>query len=511
MRCFLRIFNINLRATNYILHLTPFMPLEKRRKLLLINPSYKARKGFLNDNLMRFMPIALGVVAALTPDTWDVEFLDENYEDFHYIEADLVGFTAFTSSALRAYEIAKIYREKGIKTVMGGIHATMCTEEVMQYVDIVVTHDAESVWSTVLSDFEAGTLKKVYAGGFVDAHQIPKARREIYNKYPYYYELLQTARGCPMSCDFCSVSQMCGTKYRERDVEEVLDELQETKGQFIFFVDDNLIGVNKKSQERAIRLFKGMVERGIKKHWVTQASINVADNDEVLYWAKKSGCKLFLIGIEAETPKALKEMNKSMNLKRGAESYEHAIAKLHKHGIVILATIIFAMESDTIEDMYARRDFILNSSIDCYQTTILTPLPGTVVFDRLKDRIVKKNFPADWPNYQWSVPLLDMPNMSADQIGIEMRNIWLSIYNKESIRRKMLRTLWNTKSLVAAYYAYSTNHTYGRMMLEMYIKDDPDAVDYNMEWKSKPRSAYLKMTDKLLRIFYLLKWNRPTL
>lgn len=173
-----------------------------------------------------------------------------------------------------------------------------------------------------------------------------------------------------------------------------------------------------------------MVERGLNKTWLSQASINFADNDEVLYWAKKSGCKLVLIGIEAETPAALQEMGKTLNLKRGAHTYEHSIANLHRHGIIILATIIFAMEGDTKEALYARRDFLLKSSIDTYQCTILTPLPGTVVFDRLKPKIVKNNFPEDWHYYGWSYALMNMPHLSHSEIQEEMKHIWLSLYNK---------------------------------------------------------------------------------
>lgn len=478
-----------------------------KRKLLLINPANRDSKGFVNDANLRLMPLSLGIVAALTPDTWDVELLDENHEPFHYIDADLVGFTCFTSTSARVYEIAAIYREKGIKTVLGGVHATMCTDEAINYVDFVVIHDAERVWGQVLKDFESGTLKKIYDGGHAEIHEIPHPKREIYKKYPYNYDLVQTARGCPMTCDFCSVSQMCGTNYRERDVEDVLDELEETSNRFIFFTDDNLVINTKSAQQRAIRLFKGMVERGLNKRWLSQASINFADNEEVLYWAKKSGCKIVLIGIEAETPAALKEMGKTLNLKRGVESYEKSIAHMHKYGIVILATIIFGMEGDTKEALHARRDFLLKSNIDTYQCTILTPLPGTVVYDRLKPRIVKTNYPKDWFYYGWSYALIDMPNMSHAEIQEEMKHVWLSLYNKDSIRRKMFRTLWNTKSLSAAFWAYTTNHAYGRFMLERIIANDTDGVDYHMEWKNRKRSMFLNLTDKILWIFYKLGWH----
>ncbi|MEI7664312.1 MAG: radical SAM protein, partial [Bacteroidota bacterium] len=347
------------------------------KKLLLINPVNKQRKGFISDPGTRFMPLGLGIVAALTPPGWEVELVDESFEDFTFRAADLVALTGFTANAQRAYEIAAMYREAGIHTVMGGIHASMCTEEVLNYLDSVVTGEAEGAWTTLIADFEAGKPGRLYAGGITDIDEVPHVRRDIYSKYPYIYDLVQTSRGCPNGCDFCSVTQLCGKTYREREVEEVLDELEKTTRPMLFFVDDNLINNKKGAAERAIRLFKGMVDRGIKKVWFSQAAINFADNDEVLYWARRSGCNMILMGIEAETEQALKDVRKNLNLNRGVDSYEKIFRKIHKHGIGILGFMIFGLESDKVEDLYARRAFIKNCGVDSYQCTILTPLPGT--------------------------------------------------------------------------------------------------------------------------------------
>jgi radical SAM superfamily enzyme YgiQ (UPF0313 family) len=478
------------------------------RKLLLIRPANQARKGFMIDEATRFMPLGLGIVAALTPPHWEVELLDESWEKFAFRPADLVAFTSFTSSAPRVYELAAIYREKGIHTVMGGIHASMYTEEAIKHVDTVVTGEAEGAWPQLISDFESGNIKSLYDGGITDIKNIPHARREIY-KYPYVYDLVQTSRGCPMGCDFCSVTQMCGKTYRERDVEEVLDELEKTIRPLLFFVDDNLINNKKGAEERAIRLFKGMVDRGIKKLWTSQASLNFADNEEVLYWARKSGCVMILMGIEAETALALKSVRKNLNLKRGVASYEEVFRKMHKHGIGVLATIIFGLESDKKEDLYARRDFLKKSSIDMFQCTILTPLPGTVLFDRMKEQnhIVLDNYPNDWQQYHFFISTVNTPNMQKEEIESSMHEIWMSIFNKEAMRRQMFRTLWNTKSLKTAYFAYAGNHNYGRMFLEDVFHTHPDGVDTNFEWKNRPRSLYLKITDKVLWLFYQISWR----
>lgn len=482
----------------------------KPRKLLLIHPINKLRKGFVNHPSSSFTPLGLGIVAALTPEHWDVELIDESFEEFTFRPADLVAFTAFTATAPRAYEIAAIYRKANIHTVMGGIHASMYTAEVAVYVDTVFTGEAEGAWQNLIADFESGNIKSYYDGGIVDISTVPEVRRDIYTKYPYVYDLVQTSRGCPMGCEFCSVTQMCGKTYREREIEDVLNELEKTTRPLLFFVDDNLVNNKKGAKERAIRLFKGMVERGINKTWFSQAALNFGDNEEVLYWARKSGCYLILMGIEAEKPAALKDVRKNLNLSRGVQSYDEIFKKVHKYGIGILASMIFGMESDTKEDFFARRDFIFNSSIDTYQCTILTPLPGTVLFDRLKagNRIELNNYPADWKQYDGMMATVSTTNLQREELDETMREIWMSLYNKETMRRKMFRTLWNTRSFKTAYRTYATSHNYGRMFLERFFDTDPNGVNDKFEWKNRKRSMYLKITDKVIWLFYQLSWNR---
>jgi len=482
-----------------------------RRKLLLINPAIQLRKGFLHEGVAKVMPLSLGIVAALTPAHWDVELLDESFEQFEFRPADLVAFTSFTPNAPRAYEIAAVYRKAGIHTVIGGSHASTCPEEAGRYVDTVVTGEAEGAWPALIADFEAGTLKPLYRGGICEIKAISKPRRDIF-KYPYIYDLVQTSRGCPMGCDFCSVTHLGGKSYRERDVEEVLDELETTTRPLLFFIDDNLVNHKKGADERAIRLFKGMVGRGINKYWFSQAALNFADNDEVLYWARKSGCVMILIGIEAETVQALKDTRKNLNLKRGVDSYNMTFRKIHRHGIGILAAMIFGMENDSKEDLRARRDFIRNSSVDSYQCTILTPLPGTVLYDRMKsrNRIVLRDYPSDWQHYHCMLATSDTATMDHREIDAAMNDIWMSLYNKEAMRRKMFRTLWNTRSMKTAYWAYGYNHSYGRMFLEGVFDTYEDGVDRNFEWKNRSRPLFLKLTDYILMLFYKTTWKKTS-
>jgi len=434
---------------------------QQKRMLILINPANQRRKGLRMRNLSTYPPLNLALIAGLTPDTWDVKILDENFDTIVFENADLVGFTSFTSTASRAYELAGIYRQRNIKTVMGGIHASMLPDEALQYVDTVVIGEAESVWGKVISDFENNTLQKKYCGELLELGGKPMPRHDLLSK-EYLFSAIQTTRGCPMKCDFCSVSTFNGSQYRLRPIPEVLDELEKLPTNLVFFFDDNIIGYGKKSQERAIALFKGIVQRGIKIDWIGQASLNFADNEEVLKWAARSGCKMVLIGIESEKDEQLKEAGKKMNLHIGVDGYAKVFRKIHRHGISILGAFIFGMDSDSKQSLYDRAQFILKSSVDAWQTTILTPLPGTGLYNRLKaeNRIIYTDYPADWSLYDFSEPVIVPKNMSTQELGSVIKDIWLKLYNRKTVRSQFRRSLWNLKSLKKAMWGYISNYNY---------------------------------------------------
>jgi hypothetical protein len=177
--------------------------------------------GLTVNKSSRFPPLGLGIVAALTPEHWDVALLDENWGPFVYHDADpstgsgqtLVGITAFTASASRAYEIAALYRARGVPVVMGGIHASMCTEEALRFVDAVVVGEAETAWPQVMADVEGGMLQRVYRGEWADLAGLPRPRRDLLHP-GYMFASVQTSRGCPMDCEFCSVMAFNGRRYR---------------------------------------------------------------------------------------------------------------------------------------------------------------------------------------------------------------------------------------------------------------------------------------------------------
>lgn len=473
----------------YVKKLQLIMQKIKKPKLLLINPLSRHRKGLRMRLESTYPPVALAILAALTPKTWDIKLIDENFDDFVYEPADLVAFTSFTASAPRAYEISKVYRDKGIKTVFGGVHASVCTEEALNYFDVVVRCEAESVWEKLLEDFEKGTLQRIYEGERKDPVSYPMPRHDLFNK-DYIFSSVSTTRGCPMNCEFCSVSVFSGNKHRLRSIEDILDELEVIKNKYIIFLDDNLIGYGKKGQERAISLFKGMIDRKIKKEWLCQVSLNVADNEEVLKWASKSGCKVMLIGIESEKTSALQDVNKALNVKMGTDSYKQVFKKIHKHGIGILGTFIFGLENDTIGDLKRRAEYTIKSSVDSIQTTMLTPLPGTVLYDRLnkQNSIFKTNYPEDWAKYHMLEPVYKPNYIDPDEFAKEMYYIWAKIYNRRTALKQLVRTIWNTKSVNVGFWCYYSNYNYYNFCFEKEISKGVKAfIPWLKSFKKVPK------------------------
>jgi len=284
----------------------------------------------------------------------------------------------------------------------------------------------------------------------------------------YKFASIQTSRGCPMRCDFCSVHTFNGSSYRQRPVEEVLDELETVEHSMVYFVDDNLIGYGKRSQERAIRLFKGIIERGIKIEWFCSASMNFADNEEVLKYAAESGCRMVLLGIESERIDQLKDMNKNLNAKMGIDSYDKVFEKIHQYGISVLGAFIYGLETDTPESMAQRTEYINNASIDAVQSTILTPLPGTGLFDRMtrENKIELNNFPQDWEHYHFAEVVFNHDLMGRKELMEEIKKNWDKLYNEPILKKKFIRTIKQTKSATAGIWSYGSNLQYYNLAFE---------------------------------------------
>jgi radical SAM superfamily enzyme YgiQ (UPF0313 family) len=442
------------------------------KKLLLINPIPEIFHDRVGTGQGNCPPLNLGYVAALTPDDWEIEIIDESVRLYNGEEADLVGITALTSGAPRAYSIAAGLREKGIPTVMGGIHASMLPDEASKYFNAIVIGEAENSWGQVIADFEKGIMQQRYKGPMSQLDGLPHPKRNLFDKknYPIRGQV-QTARGCPMNCDFCTVTAFNGGTYRQRPVEQVIDELETLDTSFVIFVDDNILGYGPNADQRAIRLFKGIIERGLKIRWFSQASINIANNPEVLRYAAKSGCTTLFIGFESINEDALRNMHKTVNLKTGVAHYKECIDRINDNGISIAGGFILGDDMDT-KDVFDRTiEFVMKSKLDAGQFIPLNPMPGTRVYERLRkeNRLLFTNYPHDWMYHDNHGNVLFRPkHMSPDELQEGILRIYRETTKAPRAFARFVSTLARTGGLWPAGIAYMWNHVLSSEFIKRY-------------------------------------------
>ena len=400
------------------------------------------------------------VVAGLTPSEWDVTIIDENRGIPNYDEMpppDLVGITSFTSQANRAYEIAAYFRGLDVKVVMGGVHATMCLEEALEHVDVVVTGEAESGWGDVVRDAQTGDLNRVYSGSAQQMGGVPPPRHDLLSE-GYGSGSIQTARGCPLNCTFCSVTAFNGGLYRHRPIDEVVEEFKLIREKWVLIVDDNLIGTRDDHIARAKKLFRAMIDAGIKKNWVAQVTINIADDEELLSLAAKAGCLAVFVGFESPNEAGLKEINKRFNLQKGRD-FKESIRKIHRHGILVTGSFIMGLNSDEPGIGLEIAKSASRYGVDLLNALILTPLPGTKLWEKMvsENRIAANSFPQDWKHYTLTFPVASFNNFSWSEIVAEVESCNRAFFKYSRIVRRLIRPLWRLPKIASIILNIATN------------------------------------------------------
>ena len=372
--------------------------------------------------------LAIPTLAALTPDENEIRIFDENIEDIDFSWApNLAGITVRTMFANRAYEIAEEFGRLGIKTILGGIHPSMCPDEALQHCDSVVIGEAEGVWLDVLRDAENGSLKKTYKKeGFADLKKTPIAVRTAISRDRYFSDVVQTTKGCPFSCEFCSVHAFDGQRIRSRSVEQVVQEINEInnspstykKKKAIFFADDNIIA----NKGFARELFSALKECNI--NWMCQASINISQEEELLSLMRTSGCGAIFIGFESLSQKNLSSMNKGVNKKF---EFGAAIKKIQSHGILGHSSFMVSYDDDSQESFDELIQFIQENNLLVPLLNILTPFPGTKLFKRFEKE--KRILHRDWDKYDTKHVVFSPSGMSADELFAGYRRILREVYS----------------------------------------------------------------------------------
>jgi len=388
------------------------------------------------------------VVAGLTPPPWEISIVDENLGTPDYSAVprpDLVGITAFTSQANRAYEVAAHFRRLGVPVVMGGIHATMCLDEVMERVDSVVTGEAEGIWPQVLEDARHGRLRRRYDGGLAELNDVPLARHDLLAT-GYACGAIQTTRGCPLNCTFCSVTAFNGARYRQRPIPDVVREFQAIREKLVLVVDDNLVGLRPEHIARAKDLFRALAQANLRKEWVAQATINFADDEELLTLAEKAGCRGVFIGFESPSREGLAELGKKSSLFRGRD-FRASVRRIQRHHMLVVGSFIIGLDVD--EPGIGKRiaEAASQYGVDNLNALFLTPLPGTRLWDQMKsqDRIALDAFPEDWRYYTLTFPVARYKHLSLDGVIQEMISCNRNFYSMPRILRRVWGNVWQRR------------------------------------------------------------------
>ena len=426
-------------------------------RLTIIHPCVGRRVGqrsYVRTWRMEALPAA--TIAALTPPEVEKRFYDDRLEPIPYDErTDLVAISVETYTARRAYQIASEYRRRGVPVVMGGFHAALCPEEVGQWCESLVIGEAEEIFPRVIDDWRHGRGERVYRAERRPSGLRVRPDRSIFRGKRYLpIALVEAARGCRFTCDFCAITATFKGTQTRRMPDEVLAEVRSVRrvGRLVFFIDDNIVSDLVGAKE----LFRALIPERIR--WVGQASINVAFDDEALALMKASGCQGILIGIESLDERQLKQMNKGFNLMRGGPPA--ALANLRRHGLRVYGTFIFGYEHDDAASFDRAVAFARDEGMFIAAFNHLTPFPGTPLYRRLEAE-KRLRFPAWWldADYRYGMVPFMPRSMSPDELEVRCTAARRSFYSWNSIlARARQRIHWRDPWMLVNFLAINAMH-----------------------------------------------------
>lgn len=375
--------------------------------------------------------LTLPMVAAATPRGHRVQIVNENYEAIDFNKKyDVVGISVLTINAHRAYELADYFREKGAIVVLGGYHVSALPEEGTEHADAVVVGEAENLWPQVVTDIEYDRLHAVYATDEKpDASSFPQARRDLYINM--FSGAVQATRGCPVGCEFCPTSRLLGKQLRARPVDTVVEEIKHIPNKVIIFRDASLTI----DPRYAKALFKRM--KKLDKKWIANGNLNVLGQDtEFLALAREAGCLQWFVGFESISKETLKQIHKTTNVNI-VDKYGDYVHKIQRYGMGVSGGIIFGFDNDTPEVFEETYDAIEEWQADAIEFNILTPYPGTAIYERFEreERILTR----DWSKYSQAHVVYQPKNMTVDELREGYRWITKQYYAWPKMLQRILR------------------------------------------------------------------------
>lgn len=440
-----------------------FLKRRIKMKIELIHPVFIKDKKFSGDRVNKEECLSLATLAGYIPEKYEIKITDETVEKINFNSpAEIIAITVNTFNAVRAYQLADIFRKQGRIVILGGVHVTACPHEAKSHADAIVCGEGDYLFPVLFKDLASGTLKPVYKSKEeVDLQSLPEPRYDLLRKSYWPLRIIQTSRGCPFQCDFCSLKFMYGNKIRYYPVKRIVKLCETSPYSSILFADDNLY-LNNKHTRRILQELQGM-----KKYWGANVSINAGDDEEWLKLAKKSGCTMLLVGLETLFQQGLQNLHKIQNV---SSRFHDQISRIRDNGISIIGCFIFGFDHEPRDIFKRTLDFVLENKIDFICCSALTPFPGTVLYKRLKEQ--KRLFHTSWWNEPFSwYDLLFAPRGELSGTEIEDGIFWLldHFYSlKEIFKRLMYRLQFVPRKL--SFYEYIML-IYGHFFEIQYSKD----------------------------------------
>jgi radical SAM superfamily enzyme YgiQ (UPF0313 family) len=389
-------------------------------RILLVSP--KSNFPDATPGWMRIPQLTLPILAALTPPEHEVSMVEEEFEPLPLDgDWDVVGITAMTATAPRAYELASLFRHNGSKVILGGIHPSVLPDEAARFGDAVVVGEAEGVWDQVLRDVQRNTLGKFYHNSQPDLAGSPlpvRRRMRSVLRLPFFVIPVLASRGCPYDCEFCCVHSVYGRRQRHIPIERLIEDIRRSGARRVMFLDDNIGG----DRSHTMQLITAL--KPLKVSWYAQASVRFILDDELFDAAVRSGLEALFVGVESVDPEARKKIRKSLS---SIHLYEKAIERCRSAGVFFHASLIFGLDEDTPHVFERTLEFLLRHSVPSISPCILTPYPGTRLFERLmrERRVLHTN----WSYYDHTTVCYRPKNMDPEELAekyLEFRNRFFS-------------------------------------------------------------------------------------
>ncbi len=401
----------------------------------LIFEEYDPNRSILSIVMSKILsfpkPLTFPILAAVTPEEHNIEIIEGGPREIDFDKKyDIVGITCTTRYALWAYKIADEFRKRGVFVVLGGWHASALPEESKQHADSVIIGEAEEIWLDFLKDYQNGSPKPFYYPEKpVDVCKLPQPL----NLYPTGDVLgIQATRGCPYGCEFCAITNMrLRNVFRMRPVNDVIDEINSLRSKVFNFHDNSMTIKPDYTKE----LFKKM--KGLGKKFYGFGNINVlGSDDELLKLASEAGCVGWLIGFESISQESINIIGKKTNV---VKNYFRSVKKIHEYGMIILGSFVFGFDGDKPDTFGLTDDFVSKSEIDVPDAMILTPYPGTPLFDRLEreGRILTK----DWNKYNFEHVVFKPKYMTPEELLENTKDLYGKWHNWIPSLRRMARSI----------------------------------------------------------------------